>query len=276
MPGRHRFGPRPRRGWAAVMVLPLVLALGPAGPADAVPAAVATGTTLPLPEHTARYAVFRKGSEVGHLDIELTRHEDGSYRYVADTTATSLLLRILGLALGEEGRFRWAAGTIQPLGYEQMVRRPGRNKHWQARFDWQALRARGDSHRGPIDVALPSGVLDPLTVRLQLAVRLGAARLGAGGEPAPRYRFHVLERDEVEVQAFVERGRDAVPYDDGCLPATKLERLRDGESRGDYSWHAEAFHWMPVRILQVRDGEHKMDLRLRHTSLNLDPRPCPP
>lgn len=282
MAQRHRSALHRWRRWLGVMVLPLVvalmlalvLALGPAGPAGADPAPVA-GTALPLPEHTARYAVFRQGSEVGHLDIGLARHEDGSYHYTADTTATNVLLRVVGLALGEQGRFLWA-GRIRPLGYQQMVRRPGRDKHWQARFDWEARRARGDSHRGPIDVAVPADVLDPLAVRLQLAVRLGAARLGEDGAPAPEYRFHVLERDEVEVQAFVARGRDAVPYGDGCLPATKLERLREGFGRGDFSWHAEAFHWMPVRILKVRDGEQKMDLRLRHTSLPLSPGPCPP
>lgn len=256
---------RPRSRLAAAL-----LALGLSGPAATADTPQAA-TALPLPEHTARYAVFRKGSEVGHLDIELARHEGGSYHYAADTTATALLLRVLGLALGEQGRFRWAAGMIRPGSYEQVVRRPGRNKHWEARFDWEALRARGDSHRGPIDVALPAGALDPLTVRLQLAVRLAA-----DGDPAPEYRFHVFERDAVETQAFVLSGRDAVPYGDGCLPAARLERLRNGEARGDFSWHAEAFHWMPVRILQVRDGEEKMDLRLRRTSLPVHPAPCPP
>jgi len=272
MPGRHHFALPCCRGPLAALVLALTLALGLA-PGPAVPAAA---TALPLPEHTARYAVFRKGSEVGYLDIGLTRHQDGGYHYTADTTATTVLLRVLGLALGEQGRFRWTAGMIRPLDYEQLVRRPGRNKYWQARFDWEALRARGDSHRGAIDVALPAGALDPLTVRLQLAVRLGAARLAEDGDPAPEYRFHVLERDEVEVQTFVGRGREHVPYGDGCLPAVRMERLRDGEGRGDFSWHAEAFHWMPVRILQLRDGEQKMDLRLRDTSLPLDPGPCPP
>lgn len=263
----RRSSPLHRRcSWLALMVL----ALGPLGSTAAASRPVA-GTGLPLPEHTARYAVFRKGTEVGYMDIRLTRHEDGSYRFSAGTTATSTLLRILGLALGEQGRFRWTADGIRPLSYEQTVRRPGRDKHWEARFDWASLRVRGDSHRGPIDVALSAGVLDPLTVRLQLAVRLGA-----DGSPAPAYRFQVLERDELEVQTFVRRGRDHVPYGDGCLPAVRMERLRDGAGRGDFSWHAEVFHWMPVRILQVRDGEPTMDLRLRRTSESLGSGSCPP
>jgi hypothetical protein len=225
---------------------------------------------FPLSEHTARYAVFRRGREIGYLDLELRRRADGDYEYSLNTTATALLARMLGLAAHERGRFGWDDGQISPLSYAQLVERPGRNRFWEAEFNWRALEATGQSHHGPLSVGLMPGVLDPLTLRLQLAVQLAA-----DGAPRAAYEFQVLERDGIETQSFVLRDKVLFEYAARCVPAVRMERLRGDPSRSYSSWHARAFEWMPVRIQQFSEGREELDLRLRQSSLPLATEECP-
>lgn len=225
---------------------------------------------LPIPEHTARYVVTQRGRPAGYIDVELRRRDDGGYEYTLTTTAMAMLLRLMGVAISEHGRFQWVDGRIRPISYGQAISRPGPDRFWEAEFDWQAMRARGRSHRGALDVALTPGVLDPLTLRLQLAAQLAAAD-GA----APAEVFRVLERNRIEAQSFHLRAYEAVPFAAGCLAAARLERLREDDERSYYSWHAAQFHWLPVRIQQLRDGREELDMRLSASTLPLATKECP-
>lgn len=247
--------------------LAAILALAAAAVDDAPQAP--TANVLPLPEHTARYAVFRRGRQIGYAALELSRQNDGTYDYKVETTATTVLLRLLGVTAAEHGRFSWEEGTIRPISYAQLVERPGRNRFWEAEFDWEAMQAAGESHHGPLRVNVARGVLDPLTLRLQFAVRLATE-----GLPKPAYEFMVLERDEVEKQSFVVRGREQFEFAGGCVSTVRMERLREDTSRNYFSWHTEQFHWMPVRIRQVRDGREELDIHLVESSLPLDVGDC--
>lgn len=255
-----------RPGCAALVVL---LALTPAlaaEPAVRLPSAEA----LPLPEHTARYLVSQRGKEAGYLDLRLSRRDDGAYEYAATTKATAVLLRLLGVSAREHGRFDWHQGHIRPVAYSQVITRPGRHRFWEADFDWRAMRATGESHRGEIDVALSPEVLDPLTLRLQLAVLMANP-----GGPAPAYEFRVLERDRIEAHSFLLRARESFAFGSGCLPVVRMERLREDDERKYYSWHAAQFYWLPVRIQQAGDGREELDLRLTETSIPLVVEACP-
>lgn len=225
---------------------------------------------LPIPEHTARYAVTQRGRPAGYIDVELRRRDDGSYEYRLTTTATAMLLRLMGVAISEHGHFAWDAGRIRPLSYGQAISRPGPDRFWEAEFDWQAMRARGRSHRGALDVVLTPGVLDPLTLRLQLAVQLAAAD---GAVPADE--FKVLDRNRVEAQHFELGAREAVPFAGGCLAAVRLERRREDDERNYNSWHAAQFHWLPVRIQQLHGGREELDMRLSETTVPLATEECP-
>lgn len=228
-------------------------------------------SAFPLPEHTARYDVFRRGSKVGELNLELRADGNGGYHFSADTRATALLFRILGVAASEEGRFAWENGGILPRHYSQKISRPGRDRFWHADFDWNTMQAEGKSHNGELRVPLRPETLDPLTLRLQLAARLA----DDGGIARERYEFRVLERDEVEDQAFVHRGDERLSLPLGCVDTARMERERDDDGdRNYYAWHAEAFEWMPVRIRQLRGGEEELDLQLAATSIALGDLDC--
>lgn len=226
------------------------------------------GSNFPIPEHTAVYEVLRRGSSIGKLHVRLERDGD-RFHYSTESEATSTLARMLRASADEAAEFQFTSDGLKPSRYEQSTRFPGRNRFWEADFDWEASAARGEDHNGELDVELTESTLDPLTLRLALALAMAREDLAAD-----EYSFDVLERNEVETQSFKNRGYFNINLPAGCLGAWQMERIREGSDRVFNSWHAPDFHFMPVRILQERDGRQDLDIRLIETSLLEAPEQC--
>lgn len=221
----------------------------------------------PIPPHTAVYEVLRKGDPVGRVYMRLARGADGGYEYGGHTEATSFLARLVGYQASESARFTWDRRRVRPLAYRQNEERIGHHEHFSADFDWVRRRATGDSDAGRVDLAVPADVLDPLTLRLQLAVDLAAGRL----DPA----YPTVDSREVDYHRFERQGIETVTVGTQCIDALRLERLRPDSSRRLWSWHSPTFRWLPVRILQQRDGKDLLDIRLVASDLLAPGGTCP-
>lgn len=215
------------------------------------------------PPHTATYEVLRNGRKAGKIHVSLTRRDDGIWHYDTTTEATAFMARLLGLSADESAHFVWRGDKILPLTYHQVARGPTRNRFWQHRFDWETGYSETHTYEGDYDIELEPGVIDPLTLRLAVAHRLA--------EPDGRrdHAFRVLERDEIEDQKFFYQGTEILELDAGCFNTVKMQRFRrEGSSRNYYSWHAAELHWLPARIVQLRDGEKSLDIRLLEWSMD--------
>lgn len=213
---------------------------------------------------------MRRGSKIGEVHVSLTEQDHGIWRYHTETIATATLAKLLRVSAEESAQFVWRNSLIVPLTYRQVARAPTRTRFWQHEMDWQAGQADSRNHDGDLSIELEDGLLDPLTLRLQVAVALQ--------DPANReqdLQFRVLERDEVEDQFFFHLDQSSVTVPAGCFTAVHLHRFRrEGSSRNYESWHAERFAWLPVRILQLKDGEPALDIRLLSTSIELGADDC--
>lgn len=223
----------------------------------------ASGSELAaLTPHEARYEVWRRGSKLGDLTLTLEVGANGEYHYRASTEATSRLARMLRVGADESARFAWRNDTIVPLHYQVETSRPGRQRFWEVDFDWTAGYARRQGDTDEPRAALESGVIDPLTLRLKIAMTLAAD---------PRREtdlvFSVMERKRVETHAFRPNGFFNVTVPAGCMTTLHLEQIQDDADRELHSWHAAGMGWLPVRVRQLRDGREEMDLLLAESSL---------
>ena len=224
----------------------------------------------PLPAHEAVYEVLRRGSKIGEIHIRLDQNAQGIWLFDTETVATARLARVLRVSAEESAHFVWRDGHVLMLTYRQVARAPTRTRYWQHEADWEAGISRTQTYAGDLEIELEDQLLDPLTLRLQLAVALhDEANRGAD------LQFRVLERDEVEDQYFIYQGRERVDVPAGCFESIRMQRFRrEGSSRNYDSWHAEAFHWLPLRIVQFKDGDPELDIRLLSTSIALDADGC--
>jgi hypothetical protein len=201
--------------------------------------------------YTATYEVTRNGSAIGRVEVSLTRRDDGLWRYRIDSEATAWYLRMLGISTTESAWFQWRGDRLLPLTYHHVAREPGRDRFWQHRYDWAAGISETRTHEGDRDIELEPGTVDPLTLRLAAVQRIA--------EQAPAFEsftLPVLERDEIERQAYRFLRRARIEADGRCFDTAVFERHRKpGSSRNYTAFHAESLNWMPVRIVHDDDGK---------------------
>ncbi len=216
----------------------------------ALAATTAENDAPPFEPHQATYTVSRNGDELGLLRSGLSQREDGLWHYRIDSEATAFLIRVLGLSTTEAAWFAWRDGTVLPLTYHHVAERPGRDRFWQHRYDWADLHTDTSTHDGETRVPLAAGAVDPLTLRLAAAGEIAAGR---GGEDL---EFLVVERDELETQQYRFLRSESVNIDGRCFATQVYERFRkEGSSRNYTVWHAPVLGGLPVRIVNVDDGD---------------------
>lgn len=224
----------------------------------------------PLPPHTATYEVLRRGTKIGEVHVSLEQRDDGIWYYNTETEATHRLARLLRLSGEESAYFVWRNERILMLTYHQVTRTPTSTRYWQHQIDWDEGIARTKSSEGEYETELEPDLVDPLSLRLQLAADLQ--------DPAKRsgeHHYRLLDEDEVDDEAFVLGGEESLEVPAGCFDAIYLERVQRPDSvRTNTSWHAENFHWMPLRILQTRKGREELDIRLLDTDIDLGDPDC--
>ena len=205
----------------------------------------------PFAPFEATYTVERGNSEIGKVKAELRRRDDGLWHYRIESEATAWYVRMLGISTTESAWFQWSENGMLPLTYHHVSRKPGSDRFWQHRYDWQDMQTATTTHEGDIKIALNAGVVDPLTLRLEAVARLA--------EQAPDFadfELPVLERDEIEAQQYRHVESETLEIGERCFLTAVFRRFRKaGSSRNYTAWHAESLGWMPVRIRHEDDGK---------------------
>ena len=205
----------------------------------------------PFEPFEAAYAVQRGNSEIGRMQAELRRREDGLWHFSMASEATAWYLRMLGISTTESAWFQWLDDGVLPLTYHHVSGEPGTDRFWQHRYDWREMQTATQTHQGEFEIALENGVVDPLTLRLAAVVRLSAQ-----APDFESFKLAVLERDEIEIQQYRHAGTETLEIDDRCYRTAVFKRFRKaGSSRNYTAWHAESLGWMPVRIRHEDDGK---------------------
>ena len=229
-----------------------------------------TNSLAPLPSHTATYEVLRRGTKIGEIHVSLSQRDDGIWYYSTETEATHRLARLLRLSGEESAHFVWRNNRVLMLTYHQVLRTPRGTEFWQHRIDWDEGVARTHSSEGDFVHDIEPDMVDPLSLRLQLAVDLH--------DPEHRtaeHHFRLIDEDELDDESFVYGGEEQLEIPAGCFESIYLERVQRPDSvRTNTSWHSEQFHWMPLRILQTRKGRDELDVRLLDTSIDLGDTEC--
>lgn len=201
--------------------------------------------------HQAAYSVTRGESQIGRVEVELHQREDGLWHYRLESLATAWYVRLLGVSATESAWFAWRDGELLPLTYHHVSREPGRDRYWQHRYDWQRGVTETRTHAGELEIPLSEGLVDPLTLRLAAIQRI------RGQAPAfESFELSVIERDEVERQAYRFVRTESIEVAGRCYRTAVFKRFRKpGSSRNYTAWHASELDWMPVRIAHEDDGK---------------------
>lgn len=227
----------------------------------------------PIPAHQATYDVFFNGKPVGEIHFQLEKANEAVWYVRTESKATAFLAKTLGSEVTEASHFYWSRHTTHPklipLTYHHVSKEPLRTRFWQHRIDWQTATSQTATHEGDEVISLPEGVLDPLTLRLQLA-----SDLKHSSAPDLDRHYVVLDRDDIEKQTVLAKGKEQITVEAGCFETHHFYRFRkEGSSRNYDLWLSPSLYWMPVKMKQT-DGSREISIELRQTDLTPSDRAC--
>lgn len=230
--------------------------------------------TPPIPAHESTYRVLHNGRAIGEATFVLEKANASVWHLTTETIPTSMLAKLASLSVTEASHFVWqdhqASPRVLPLTYHNVSKEPFRTRYWQHRYDWETLTSATTTHDGEQTIELSPGLLDPLTLRLQLA-----ADLQNGDARQQDRAYVVLDRDDVEDQRMEYQGRARIEVPAGCFDTEHFYRFRkEGSARNYDLWVAGELHWLPVKIIQS-DGRRSIEMALEDSSLLDDAARCP-
>jgi hypothetical protein len=198
-------------------------------------------------EYRAEYDVEHNGNRVATAAFSVTAAEAGRYDFASSTKARLILRLAAPKPVTENSRFEIDAGRLVPLSfaYEDGSRKGEDN--YSVAFDPAAGEIRINSSAGPRILPFEADVLDRGSLQVALMRDLASCR-----HPGP-YRY--TDDEAVKTYEYERLDDRNATTAIGDVRTVRFAQQRDGSSRRTILWLAPDYHYVPVRIEQMDDGE---------------------
>jgi hypothetical protein len=217
-----------------------------------------------LPSFTATFQIMRDTLRLGTNEVDLTVEENGDYRYESHTWPSNWISWLLNEDLRELSRGIMDHAGIRPLFYH--YQRSGRRTTRTAEltFDWKTSTVVNNVADSTWEMTIPAGTLD------KLSTQLGMMRELQNG--ATEKTFAVADGGKLKQYAFQVIGTELVELPAGRFETVKLNRVGDSAQTVTTIWCAPELHYLPVRILQRKEGqsEYRRELESFSESLRVE------
>lgn len=208
--------------------------------------------TTPPQGFVARYSLSIESVQFGETERKLERLPNGEFLYSTRSYATGVAAMLMKDRIGEQSRFRFQKGQLQPLEYRYERNGGKKTKLRSAHFDWRALRVDGEHDGEAWRLALKPGVMDGLLYQLAASYDLQRQR--------KRFGYQVADRGELKDYVLNKAGVETLETPLGPLTTLKLHR-QDGEYETTL-WMAKELAYLPVRIEHTEDGKrYRADIK---------------
>lgn len=216
--------------------------------------ATAAFAELPVTPFEAHYRVYAKGVPAGEGAIILHNTGADRYRMESRVRATGLARLILRDEISEQVEGR-VGEQVEPLHYR--FRRTGgsREEHTEYRFDWTNGHVAAEHNGNRAELALAPRVLDPLSTYLQAMWDLKAERRIE--------EYQLLDDTRIRAYRVEYQGVETLSTSLGDLRTVRVFRQRPGSSRAVVFWFASDHDYIPVQVIQYRDGSENLRMELR-------------
>ena len=232
--------------------------IGLAWAAAVIGAAAVQGAETEIPPFTAAYSVEWHGINAGTSTLELTRQADSTWLYRSTNTARGVFLIAIPDPVTETSVFRIRDDRVEPLSYtSDNGSRKDRNQNLH--FDWDRMRATGQSQQQTVDLALEKGAQDNLSVQIALM-----RELRRGHAPS---HFTLIDDKVIKSYEYKQEGtatldtalgrHDTVIYTSHKVDSPRVTRL----------WLAPSYGYLPVQGEQTKRGKREIQMKIISTTM---------
>jgi hypothetical protein len=242
------------------------------GAASTAPAAASAPAVAETPDDAgiapfiAKYEAAWKGISVGTSEIKLTRGtEPGTYLYIWTITARGIFRIAYSDDLVQKSWLRMTGDHVRPDKY---FGKEG-SSTVEFAFDWQNQRATGVSETKPVDIKLPDGAQDVMSIQVEVMLDLKNGHLPS--------TFQIIDKDQLKEFKYTQEGTAKIRTALGELDTIIVTSQRTGNNRILRMWFAPSLGFVPVQAERSRDGKIEIAMRVKSVDhlVPLEPRLVP-
>lgn len=234
----------------------LLLLAGLAGLAGT--GATATAGAQELQPFSARYSFEWHGMTAGEATLKLEHDLGDRWTYRSSTAPRGWGRLFRSRPIVTESLLQQTATGMRPLRYRADDGSDSTDKDLALDFDWEQGRVTGLAGDRRLDMAVPEGTQDDLSVQIALMVELLAGH-------APE-SFRVFDEKGVREYRYVHEGSETLDTPLGKVATEVYRSQRDRSPRATRFWCAPAYGFLPMRVEQRRKGELEWNMEILRLS----------
>jgi Protein of unknown function (DUF3108) len=215
-------------------------------------AAAQTADTSGVAPFIAQYEAAWKGMTIGTSEIQLTRGaEVGTYMYVWTISARGFFRLAYRDDLVQKSWVTVVGDHVRPDKY---FGKEG-SQTVELNFDWHDKRATGVSETKPVDIALPDGAQDVMSIQVEVMLDLKNGNM-------PK-TFQIIDKDQLKEFNYTQEGTAKIRTAIGELDTVIVTSQRTGNNRILRMWFAPSLGFVPVQAERSRDGRVEISMRIK-------------
>jgi hypothetical protein len=192
----------------------------------------------------ARYSFAWGSITVGEATAQLERTADRKWKYTSSTAPRGFGRLFRSRPIVNESVMEETSAGIRPLRYSAEDGSDSTERDQQFRFDWEHHRATGTSGGHAIDMPIPDGTQDDLSVQVALMHELIAGRVPTS--------FRMFDERGVREYRYVHEGSATLVTPLGSVQTEIYRSQRDGAPRATRFWCAPEWGYLPMKVEQRR------------------------
>ena len=215
----------------------------------------ASPNDLPVRPFQARYEVYGSGFSIGEAVMTLTAAGPGAYQMSSEVRPNGVVALLVSGQIDEKANGEIRDGMVRPTRYERRVETPKKKQAVQLRFDWSANQIQARDNQDQATLPLSPGVVDPLSLNLRVMWDLQRGRVPS--------EYALVDETELKTYQIKNEGEESLDTPLGTLRAVRISQSKPGKTRITTFWFAPDLHYLPVRVVQKKDGKELLRMEIR-------------
>jgi hypothetical protein len=212
----------------------------------------ASADPIDLKPFRATYSAEWKGITAASSVVELRHSGPDTYTYSSVNSARGMFRMAFPDALTQISTFKIVDGRVVPGTFEGMDEK---DRPIKLNFDWQAKRVTGVAKEKPVDLELPEGAQDAMSLQIASLRNLASGNL--------RGTVWMIDANKLKEYELQLEGNARIETELGELDTIVYVSKRANSDRLTRTWVAPALGYLPVKAQSVRGKKVEVTLLIQ-------------
>jgi len=192
----------------------------------------------------ATYTIEWKGLTAGNSTFELSHTGPDTYSYSSTNVARGMFKLAFSDTITQASTFRIVEGRVVPLSFRGSDEK---ERPTDLSFDWQNKRVTGTAKGHAVDLELPDGAQDPMSLQIASLRSLASSSLQS--------TVHLVDSDKLKDYELRLEGKAQIETELGTLDTIIYTSRNASGGRITRTWVAPALGYLPVKAERIRDNK---------------------